>query len=68
MFFVIGVGLIIGGLICIFHKDLAWKWQERSNNARGVVSKRTEAWENYTTFAGVIGILSGLFAFWLNSL
>lgn len=68
MVIIFGVGMMIAGFICIFRKDLAWKWQKWSNDAHGVVSERTQAWESNIVITGVLFILGGLFMFWLNSL
>jgi hypothetical protein len=48
--------LIMYGLILIFRKDTAWKWQKAGNSMRGLKSERTGDWEAYSTITGYVTI------------
>ena len=56
----ISITVLITGIVSVFFKDLAWEFTERSNSARGVDSKRTEAWETGSTIGGIITIIAGI--------
>ncbi len=46
------------GAINLFFKDIAWDFQERSNQKRGIVhSERTPQWETTTTITGIFTII-----------
>lgn len=54
--------LLLGfGGVCVFFKDVAWSWTEKSNRQRGIIeSRRTREWESVTTWYGWFFILSGI--------
>lgn len=66
--FLTGIACLAIGLICLFNKELVWKWQKWQNDTSGVVSQRTKQWEQGVTIAGVIFILTSLFQFFVFSL
>ena len=60
--------MILYGIICIFFKDLAWELNKFSNDLRGQVSERTDAWETMMTITGIGAIiLSIVLIIWGNS-
>jgi hypothetical protein len=60
--FVIGLILVGLGLMSVFAKDIVWEFTEWSNQARGLVSERTDWWDTSTTIGGIIAILVGIAA------
>lgn len=34
------------GCVPLFDIERAWRWQDYNNRARGVISQRTQEWEN----------------------
>lgn len=55
----LGVLMILLGLSMFFTKDFWWASQEFTNQARGLVSERTDAWEIGTNIRGSIIVLLG---------
>jgi hypothetical protein len=53
------------GYMSFFNREFMWKWTKWSNDANGVESKRTEAWEEQTTFLGCLAISAGILFFLL---
>ncbi len=64
--FVIGLILVVLGLLSVFAKDLVWTFTEWSNQAKGLVSERTDWWDTTTTIGGIIAILVGVAAMFIN--
>jgi hypothetical protein len=66
MLFVVGLILVVLGLMSIFAKDMMWEFTEWRNQARGLVSERTDWWDTSTTIGGIFAILVGIAAMVLN--
>jgi len=64
--FVVGLILVGLGLMSVFAKDIVWEFTEWSNQARGLVSERTDWWDTTTTIGGIIAILVGIAAMFIN--
>jgi len=64
--FVVGLILVVLGLLSVFAKDLVWEFTEWSNQARGLVSERTDWWDTSTTIGGIIAIVVGIAAMFIN--
>jgi hypothetical protein len=64
--FVVGLILVVLGLLSVFAKDIVWEFTEWSNQARGLVSERTDWWDTTTTIGGVFAIIVGIAAMFIN--
>jgi hypothetical protein len=64
--FVIGLILVGLGLMSVFAKDIVWEFTEWSNRAKGLVSERTDWWDTTTTIGGIIAIVVGIAAMFIN--
>ena len=64
--FVVGLILVVLGLLSVFAKDLVWEFTEWSNQVRGLVSERTDWWDTSTTIGGIIAIVVGIAAMFIN--
>ena len=64
--FVVGLVLVVMGLLSVFAKDLVWEFTEWSNQARGLVSERTDWWDTSTTIGGIIAIVAGIALMFMN--
>jgi hypothetical protein len=53
-------------MMSVFAKDIMWEFTEWSNQARGLVSERTDWWDTSTTIGGILIILVGIAAMFIN--
>jgi len=61
-----GLLFIFGGSSMFFAMDFWWESQGFINRSRGLVSERTEEWENWTIFRGFILVGLGFILFCLG--
>ena len=57
----VGILFIGFGILSIFFKDIAWEMNRFGNELGGRLTERTEAWEVFSTFAGIFCLLFGIF-------
>jgi hypothetical protein len=58
--FILGLILIGLGLMSVFAKDIVWEFTQWSNQAKGLVSERTDWWDTSTTIGGIFIIVVGI--------
>jgi hypothetical protein len=60
-----GLCAIVGGLLQIFARDMAWKSAQWNNKLRGAKSERTTTWEVSSVFQGIMIIFGGIMMLWM---
>ncbi len=63
LLYLVGIGLVGFGVFAIAAPELMWRWQERQNELRGLVSRRTSSWNSGRIMLGLL--LIGLGVVWL---
>jgi hypothetical protein len=54
---------ILAGLIALFAKDSAWRWQEFKNRLGGLPAERTDEWEFSRVIGGILFVIIGVISF-----
>lgn len=54
-----GVPLILWGILLLRDRDRTWEVQRRRNEARGIIRKRTPAWDRRQILYGSLMIFAG---------
>ena len=56
---ILALVMIGGGLYNLFFRDQVWQGQVWANEMRGLVSERTEGWDQWRATVGVIAVIVG---------